>query len=125
MVLGLRRLFSPRVLIAFPPPDFIFHKGVGPFWKINVEEDADELKVRTHFNERMTLEITERGRKRARDIRATQGGREVSRWHDVHQAVHTACISQLPPLAIRTPQKSFRHILPELLTVELISTPTQ
>ena len=46
VVLGLQRLFSPRVVIAFPPPGFVFHKGVGPFWKINVEEDSDELEVR-------------------------------------------------------------------------------
>ena len=47
VVLGLQRLFSPRVLIAFPPPGFVFHKGVGPFWKINIEEDEKKLKVRT------------------------------------------------------------------------------
>ena len=46
VVLGLQRLFSPRVLIAFPPPGFVFHKGVGPFWKINIEEDEKKLKVR-------------------------------------------------------------------------------
>ena len=43
VVLGLQRLFSPRVLIAFPPPGFVFYKGVGPFWKINIEEDEEQL----------------------------------------------------------------------------------
>ncbi len=47
VVLGLQRLFGPRVLIAFPPPGFVFHKGVGPFWKINIEEDEKKLKVST------------------------------------------------------------------------------
>lgn len=27
--LGVRRLFGPRVVFGFPPPDFAFHKGVG------------------------------------------------------------------------------------------------
>ena len=46
VVLGIQRLFRPRVVIAFPPPDFVFRKGVGPFWKINIEEDEEELRVR-------------------------------------------------------------------------------
>jgi hypothetical protein len=51
VVLGLQRLFAPKVIFAFPPPAFVFHKGVGPFWKINVEEDASELKVSVFFSE--------------------------------------------------------------------------
>lgn len=44
VVLGLQRLFSPRAIISFPPPGFVFHRGVGPFWMMNVEEDASNLE---------------------------------------------------------------------------------